>query len=226
MSLTNQFKPKIIDRKNRIQERYLREVCAVWGKGIQEYQNQQYLKHSSCFLWCLRLPAIEQKHSWTPYPVTSKTSCSPSLLWTGFRTDFWIQHSRLFPHYIFPKQSFLFPDSKLSNRWLIQSLKNAGTKLVFTMQTYGRDWIRFDQNDKRKKKTLIKHLLWLWKKTQDFLPFFQTLSLFSRRFPDLKNCWANFKTFSIIQDSVQHCMDVCILDVILQYVHPQEYHWS
>ena len=31
----------------------------------------------------------------------------------------------------------------------------------------------------------------------------QTLSLFSRLFPGLENCFANFKTFSGIQDSVQ-----------------------
>ena len=29
------------------------------------------------------------------------------------------------------------------------------------------------------------------------------ISLFSRPFPGLQNCWANFKTFSRIQDSVQ-----------------------
>ena len=29
------------------------------------------------------------------------------------------------------------------------------------------------------------------------------ISLFSRRFPGLENCWENFKTFSRIQDSVQ-----------------------
>ena len=41
------------------------------------------------------------------------------------------------------------------------------------------------------------------KKNPDFLPFFKTLSLFSRLFPGLENCFANFKTFSRIQDSVQ-----------------------
>ena len=38
------------------------------------------------------------------------------------------------------------------------------------LQTYGRNWIRFDENE---KKSIRKHLLLLWKKTQDFLPFFQ-----------------------------------------------------
>ena len=36
------------------------------------------------------------------------------------------------------------------------------------------------------------------KKTQVFLQFFQTSSPFSRLFPGLENCWANFKTFSRI----------------------------
>ena len=38
------------------------------------------------------------------------------------------------------------------------------------------------------------------KKIPDFLPFFKTLSLLSRLFPGLENCFANFKTFSRIQD--------------------------
>ena len=38
------------------------------------------------------------------------------------------------------------------------------------------------------------------KKNEDFLPFFQALSLFSRLFPGLQNCWTNFETFSRIQD--------------------------
>ena len=50
-----------------------------------------------------------------------------------------------------------------------------------------------------------------WEKTKQnnkrwgsdrFLPFFQDVSVFSRHFPRLENCWANFKTFSRIQDSV------------------------
>ena len=51
-----------------------------------------------------------------------------------------------------------------------------------------QDFIRFDQN-KKKFKT--------------FYHFFKTLPLFSRLFPGLKNCWANFKTFSRIQDCVR-----------------------
>ena len=36
------------------------------------------------------------------------------------------------------------------------------------------------------------------KETQVFSLFFQTSSPFSRRFPGLENCWANFKIFSRI----------------------------
>ena len=43
----------------------------------------------------------------------------------------------------------------------------------------------------------------------DCLPLFQTLSLFSRLFPGLENCFANFKTFSRIQD----CMNLVKLTV-------------
>ena len=40
------------------------------------------------------------------------------------------------------------------------------------------------------------------KKLKAFYHFFQTLSLFSRVSLGLENCWANFKIFSRIQDSV------------------------
>ena len=55
---------------------------------------------------------------------------------------------------------------------------------------------------KTKNKFTYRALVVALKKTQDFLPFCQSLSLFSRLFPGLENCWANFKTFSRIQDSV------------------------
>ena len=52
----------------------------------------------------------------------------------------------------FSKQWFLFPDTRLSNRWSKETLKNLGSKgfLQDALQTYGRDWIRFDQNEKKK----------------------------------------------------------------------------
>ena len=43
----------------------------------------------------------------------------------------------------------------------------------------------------KKKKTLLKYYFNL-----------HTFSLFSRLLSGLENCWANFKTFSRIQDSV------------------------
>ena len=46
-----------------------------------------------------------------------------------------------------------------------------------------------------KKTFTSKALIVTFKKTQDFLPFFKTLSLFSRLFPSVGNCWANFQDF-------------------------------
>ena len=60
----------------------------------------------------------------------------------------------------------------------------------------------FDQNEKLEIFT-YKALEVTREKKLDFLPFFSTLSLFSRLFPGLENCWANFKTFSRIQDSAR-----------------------
>ena len=60
--------------------------------------------------------------------------------------------------------------------------------------------MRFDQNE---KKFTYKVLFVALEKTQDFLPFLQTLSPFSRLLPGLENYWENFKTFSRIQDCVK-----------------------
>ena len=43
-------------------------------------------------------------------------------------TDFWIKKIQVFFH-TFSKTIFLSPDSRLSNRWAIETLKKAGTKL-------------------------------------------------------------------------------------------------
>ena len=92
------------------------------------------------------------------------------------RSDFWMQ---TFPDF-FQKQQFLFPDSRLSHRWWIETFKkNAETKLLFhdALQKYRRDWIRFDQNE---KNSTYKALTVSKKKNQDFLSYFQTISPFSR----------------------------------------------
>ena len=58
-----------------------------------------------------------------------------------------------------------------------------------------------------KNISFINHLFMLpKKKSQNFLPFFQTSSPFSRLFPDLENCWANFKTFSRTNGSLIGCI--------------------
>ena len=67
------------------------------------------------------------------------------------------------------------------------------------------------------------------KKLKTFYHFFKTLALFSRLFPGLKNCWANFKIFSRIQDSVRtlctltnlwnHCLEHhSFLALVRQYM--------
>ena len=56
---------------------------------------------------------------------------------------------------------------------------------------------------KRKKLTYKVLVVALKKKLKTFYHFFQTLSLFSRLFPGLESCWANFKTFSRIQESMR-----------------------
>ena len=95
---------------------------------------------------------------------------------------------------------FLDPKFKTFSKTVISFSRQGGQQRPLKMQkqsfardalyAYGPDWIRFDQNEK------------LWKKPQDFLPFSQTLSSFSRLFPCLKNYWANYTTFSRIQASV------------------------
>ena len=56
---------------------------------------------------------------------------------------------------------------------------------------------------KRNKFTYEALSVALDKKRKSFYHFSHSLSLFSRLFPGLENCWANFKTFSRIQDSVR-----------------------
>ena len=152
-------------RRQCIRVSYLVQTQPDWRSVCSVRKRNPRISESAIFETQFLFPVVlEITCHWTETLMNALPCHQQNQLFAIFtmdrvRTDIWIQHSRLFPHYIFPKQSFLFPDSKLSNRWLIQTLKNAGTKLVFKMQTYGRDWIRFDQNDKRKNKTFIKHLL-------------------------------------------------------------------
>ena len=95
------------------------------------------------------------------------------------RTEFWTQNSRLYLDFI-PKQKFLFSDSRLSNRWLYAINIRARLNKIWP---------------KRKKNSVL--VVALKKKNSRFLV------IFSRLFPGLESCWANFKTFSRIQDSVR-----------------------
>ena len=109
------------------------------------------------------------------------------------RTEFWTQNSRLSPDFI-PKQKCLFSDSRLSNRWVMETLKNAGA-----LQTYGQDWIRFDPNEKKnhlestccsfEKKTMSR-LFIIFSKLYPYFPdFFQAWKVageISRLFQEFK----------------------------------------
>ena len=58
---------------------------------------------------------------------------------------------------------------------------------------------------KTKNKFTYRALVVALKKTQDFLPFCQSLSLFARLFPGLENCWANVKTFQGFKTLYEPC---------------------
>ena len=47
-----------------------------------------------------------------------------------------------------------FPDSRLSNRWSIETLKTQEQSIHSALQTYERDWKRFDQRKKFNRKAL------------------------------------------------------------------------
>ena len=102
----------------------------------------------------------------------------------------------------------------------MQTLKNAGTKIFHdAVKTYGLDWIRFDQNE---KKITYKALVVGLKKKKKSRLF--------NIFPDFFQVWKiagqTSRLFQEFKTPYEPLMDVCILDVILQHVHPQECHWS
>ena len=125
----------------------------------------------------------------------NSNSISLSRVWT----DFWIQNSRFFPDF-FQNNNFFFQTHSYQNKLAIETLKKEQEQSFINdaLPTYRWDWIWLDQKE---KTFTCKSTCCSFRK--NFLPFFQTLSLFSRLFPGLENCWTNFKTFSRIQDSVQ-----------------------
>ena len=66
-----------------------------------------------------------------------------------------------FPRLFFPKQWFLFPDSRFSNRWSIETLKNRNKAFFMSFHGALQKWT-----------------------------IFQNLSLYCRLYPGLENCWA------------------------------------
>ena len=116
------------------------------------------------------------------------------------RTDFWIQNSRLFPDF-FQNNNFFFQ----TQGYQIGTLKKTeGTRLpswctANVPERLNKIWPAW------KKNFTCKALIVTFKTTQDFLPYkqdfisiFQTFSRSGKYY-----CWANFKTFSRIQDCVR-----------------------
>ena len=76
-----------------------------------------------------------------------KADCKQSTFQDSYR--FLDPNSKTFS-WLFPKTIiFLFSDSRLSNRWSVETLKTKKHSFFSdALQTNGRDWIRFDQNEK------------------------------------------------------------------------------
>ena len=112
---------------------------------------------------------------------------------------FSIQNSRLFPDFFqnnnlfFQTQGYQIADRK-------RPLKKKTQEQSFFPDMQARlnkIW------PTRKKIHFWRTSCTAFKKTQDFLPFFQDFTSIFQTFPRSGKCWANFKTFSRIQDSVR-----------------------
>ena len=102
------------------------------------------------------------------------------------RTDFWIQNSRIFPHF-FSKTKVSFSRLEVIEYGINTDLKNVGTKFFHDdheLQTCGRDWIR---RICPKRKTWNFHLQSTWyklkKKKSTFYHFFNLY------YPDFLHVW-------------------------------------
>ena len=135
--------------------------------------------------------------------------CDRAATVTKVRTDFWIQNSRLFETFLQDDNFFFLTQGyQIGDQYSLRTDVPLPAEKIHTkktqeqsflhgvLQTQERDWIRFDQNGKHfTSKALVVALK---KKINKLKTFYH----FSRLFPGLENCWANFKT-SRIQDSVR-----------------------
>ena len=114
---------------------------------------------------------------------------------------FSIQNSRLFPDFFqnnnlfFQTQGYQIADRK-------RPLKKKRRNKAFS-QTCRRDWIRFDQHEK--KFTSEGLLVRLSKKRKTFYHFFKTLPLFSRLFPGLENAGQISRLFQEFKTLYEPC---------------------
>ena len=123
--------------------------------------------------------------------------------------DFWIQNSRLFPVF-FPKQKFLFQGWRLSNRWSIQTLKSRNKAFLSRpLQTYGRDWTRFDQH--KKEKYTCEALSHFFKTIfPDFISLFQTFSRSGKLLAKFRGFFKNSRLFTNPIQNTKHFQDKCL----------------
>ena len=113
-----------------------------------------------------------------------------SISFSRVYRDFWIQNSRFFPHF-FKNCNFFFQTQVYQRGEQYRSFKKQEQSFTNnTLQMYRRDWINFDQQE---KKFTCKALDVAFKKLltiffSDFISIFQTFHLFDGQTPRfLKN---------------------------------------
>ena len=128
-------------------------------------------------------------------------------------TDFWIQNSRFLPDF-FKNYNFFFQSQGYQRGEQYRSLKKQEQSFINNaLQMYRQDWIWFDQQEKH---FTCKALDVTFKKI--FYYFLQTLSLFSRLFPGLGNCWANITIFKEFKTLYKPCLSsfkICLKKYII-----------
>ena len=133
-----------------------------------------------------------------------------------FHTDFWTQNSRLFPDF-FPIHESISPDSRLSNRWSIETFEKTQEPSFFhgALQTYCNHGAMDTKKKYETSHSVIKCLShgrdWIdhrekihWSSTFcSYKKKLQTLNYFSRLYLHFQDFFQvlEIKTFSRIHDS-------------------------
>ena len=93
----------------------------------------------------------------------------------------------------FSKTIIFFPDSRLSNRWSTDTLKTEQQNFFHdVLETYGQDWIRFDQNKKNQDFAIFSRpnlqcqaFFRVWKIAGQILRFFREFKTLHEPWPKL-----------------------------------------